>query len=307
VIAPASRSRIPAENRKAARQLAAVAALLEEQGADRFRVLAYRRAADQLARTERSARSIIEAEGLAGLEALPAIGPSIARGLRDLIRTGRLPLLDRLTGRRDPIGMLRELPYVGPKVAERLYHEHGIASLEALELALAEGALDRDPWLGPKRRAALREAVAVRLGRRRVVAPPSNEPSVKELLEVDRRYRAGARDGTLPKIAPRRFNPERLPWLPILHQRIGDRDYTAVFSNTEQAHRLGRTRDWVVLYWDGADRDHHATVVTQRLGPLRGRRVVRGREAECQAHYGVVDEPDETVLRFDSIDRAEIR
>jgi len=45
-------------------------------------------------------------------------------------------------------------------------------------------------------------------------------------------------------------------------------------------------RDWVVLYCE--DKDHGAlqyTVVTPAAGPLAGRRVVRGREAECQAWY----------------------
>jgi len=302
MIAPAKRNaelRVPPENRKAARQLAAIAALLEEQDADRFRVAAYRRAAATLARTEYSIRAIAEAEGQAGLERLPGVGPSIARGLRDLLATGRIPLLDHLSGRRDPMAMLQTLPYIGPRVAERLHTEYGIDSLEALETAMAQGRLDRDPWLGSKRGAAVREALAVRLGRRRVVPPPANEPEVRELLEIDRRYRIGAREGALPQIAPRRFNPGRVAWLPILHRRVGGRDYTAVFSNTEQAHRLGRTRDWVVIYWDGGDRDRHATVVTQRVGPLRGRRVIRGREAECQSHYGVVSEPDEVVVRFD--------
>ncbi|MBE0548642.1 MAG: hypothetical protein IH627_13550 [Rubrivivax sp.] len=47
------------------------------------------------------------------------------------------------------------------------------------------------------------------------------------------------------------------------------------------AHRL---HDWVVLY--GEDKDHgerRYTVVTAQRGPLAGRRVVRGREAQCKA------------------------
>ena len=52
-----------------------------------------------------------------------------------------------------------------------------------------------------------------------------------------------------------------------------------------RAHELGRTHDWVVLYWEeDGDRGQH-TVVTATLGPLRSRRVVRGREGECAEHY----------------------
>jgi len=47
-----------------------------------------------------------------------------------------------------------------------------------------------------------------------------------------------------------------------------------------------RTRDWVVIYF--YDDQHHEgqhTVVTEIRGPLTGRRIVRGRESECLAHY----------------------
>jgi hypothetical protein len=60
----------------------------------------------------------------------------------------------------------------------------------------------------------------------------------------------------------------------------GDRHYTALFSNTARAHG-----DWVVIYLDDGASERQATVVTETHGPLAGRRVVRGRERECVAHY----------------------
>ena len=92
---------------------------------------------------------------------------------------------------------------------------------------------------------------------------------------------------TLPKIAPRRFNPDGKAWLPVLHTRFGPWHFTALFSNTALAHELHKTGDWVVLYFaDGSHRERQRTVVTETHGPLEGRRVVRGREAECADHYG---------------------
>ncbi len=44
-------------------------------------------------------------------------------------------------------------------------------------------------------------------------------------------------------------------------------------------------RDWVVIYYDDGSGERQRTVVTERQGPLAGRRVVRGREAECCAYY----------------------
>jgi hypothetical protein len=108
---------------------------------------------------------------------------------------------------------------------------------------------------------------------------------VAELLDVDREYRDGATTGSLLHIAPRNFNPSGAAWLPVLHTSRGDRHYTALFSNTALAHKLERTHDWLVVYFDGRDREHQCTIVTARVGPLAGRRVVRGREAECIAYY----------------------
>jgi hypothetical protein len=114
----------------------------------------------------------------------------------------------------------------------------------------------------------------------------AEQPSVETLLDVDREYRAAAAADTLPKIAPRRFNPKGEAWLPVLHTRRGDWHFTALFSNTARAHELGRVHDWVVVYAE--DKDHaerQYTVVTATTGPLAGRRVVRGREAECRTWH----------------------
>jgi hypothetical protein len=92
--------------------------------------------------------------------------------------------------------------------------------------------------------------------------------------------------GGLRKIAPKRFNPEAEAWLPILHSRRGNWHFTALYSNTARAHELGKTNDWVVLYFHA---DHggegQRTVVTESRGTLAGGRVVRGRKAECLEFY----------------------
>jgi hypothetical protein len=125
--------------------------------------------------------------------------------------------------------------------------------------------------------------------------PRALEPAVDLLLEVDREYREKAERGALPKIAPRRFNPSGEDWLPILHTERGDWRFTALFSNTARAHELGRLRDWVVIYFhQDSGPEGQRTIVTESRGPLAGRRVVRGREAECVAPPDPGARPDET-------------
>lgn len=269
-----------------AARLDEVARLLDRQRANQFRVQAYRRAAGTLRGLERPVDEILREEGLEGLERLPAVGATIARAIRTLVETGRLPMLERLRGETDAVALLMSVPGVGRGLAERLHHDFGIDRLEDLEAAAHDGRLARVPGVGDKRLAGIRDALAGRLGRLRLappIVPPA--PPVAEVLSVDREYRSKAGCGELPTIAPRRFNPRREAWLPILHTTRGDRHYTALFSNTARAHQLGRTRDWVVVYVDGGRGERQYTVVTARLGPLKGRRVVRGREGECVLHF----------------------
>jgi hypothetical protein len=141
------------------------------------------------------------------------------------------------------------------------------------------------PGIGPRRAAMLRASLAGMLAHtRRVRRAFMIEPGVDLLLDVDREYRREAERGALPKIAPRRFNPSGEAWLPILHTERGEWHFTALFSNTARAHALGRSRDWVVIYFhqDGGP-EGQRTIVTEMRGLAAGSRVVRGREAECVA------------------------
>lgn len=272
-------------NSQVAERLGEVARILEAQGANVFRVAAYRRAAAMLRGLERPIDEIVKTEGIEGLQRLPGIGETLARFIHQLVVTGRLPMLDRLRGESDPITVLRTVPGIGKVTAQRLYDELGIETLEELEAAAHDGRLTN--ILGEKRLAGVRDSLATRLGRVRPQALWSDldQPNVAEVLDVDQEYRTKAAQGLLSKIAPRRFNPEHEAWLPILHTNRGRRHYTALYSNTPRAHQLGKTSDWVVIYYDRGDGERQSTIVTATYGTLAGKRIVRGREAECLDYY----------------------
>ena len=213
---------------------------------------------------------------------------TIARSIRDILLHGRLAMLDRLRGESDPIALLASVPGIGKVYAWRLHDDLGIETLEELDIAAHDGRLEHYPGIGAKRLAGIRDSLAQRLGRirQRTGAPPSpSVPPVAELLDVDREYREKAAAGKLTQIAPRRFNPERESWLPVLHTTRNGRHYTALFSNTARAHELAKTRDWVVLFCDNGETEHRFTVITSEFGNLQGQRIVAGREAECEKYY----------------------
>jgi len=99
-----------------------------------------------------------------------------------------------------------------------------------------------------------------------------------------------------------RFNPRQIPWLPVWHTERDGWQLTALFSNTLLAHQRGMTRSWVVLYYHRDGEHGQCTVVTEWHGTLSGRRVVRGREAECSRHYGSAVAVDRDAFCVDQIE-----
>jgi hypothetical protein len=98
-------------------------------------VAAYQRAADTVAQWARSVREIAQGEGLAGLDALPAVGPGIASALEEIVRSGHWGRLERLRGAAGaPPAVWRAGPAMG---------EQGSGGAPAVDLILQVDALYR--------------------------------------------------------------------------------------------------------------------------------------------------------------------
>jgi len=187
-----------------------------------------------------------------------------------------------------PEDLFTTVPGIGEELAQRIHEHLHIETLEELELAAHDGRLAAVPGFGERRVRGVRESlggILARSSRRRARAHQLREhpeepprPSVQALLDFDAEYARRVRAGDLRKIAPRRFNPDGEAWLPVLHGEREGWSLTALYSNTARAHELGRTRDWVVIYYERDGDEGQCTVVTERSGPKRGQRVVRGRE-----------------------------
>ncbi|HKU43942.1 MAG TPA: helix-hairpin-helix domain-containing protein [Polyangiales bacterium] len=273
------------ENAQIAEKLERCAELLEAQGADAHRVRAYRTAA-QTVRTHPSSVAQLAKDGCDALDALYGVGKSIAAAIEQLVRTGRWAMLDRLQGEVSAEQLLRTLPGIGATLAQRVHAQLGVETLEDLERAAHDGSLAHVRGFGRRRVKMVRAELASLLAHApRAAATPPSAPSVRALLEIDARYRDQAARERLPRIAPRRFNPSGEAWLPILHTEAEGFHVHALFSNTALAHKLHRSRDWVVLYFDRDGETGQHTVVSESHGPLAGRRVVRGRESECAVYY----------------------
>lgn len=273
------------QNAEIARKLDEVAQLLDGPSVNPHRVRAYRRGAELVHRLERPVTELIREGGIGVLQSMRGIGPRLASAIATLVETGRLPMLDRLRRDVGPSALLLTVPGIGRATAGRLVDELGIVTLEELETAAHDGRLANVLGLPLKTLQRVMDCLAARLARvkERVCDPDLPDPPVEELLDVDREYRARAREGSLRTIMPRRFNPLKLSWMPILRTRRGEREYTALFSNTARAHQLEATADWVIIYYQVGEGcgGRQCTVVTETSGELAGRRVIRGREDVC--------------------------
>lgn len=274
------------ENRFVADKLDEVARLLEQQNASLFRIRAYRDAASYLRGLPHPIRLDYQRGGKRGLDDLPTIGQSIAATIAEILDTGASGLLDRLRGAADPEQVLRTVPMIGPALAHQIHDDLGIETLEALEAAAYDGRLASLKGFGPRRVESLRHSLADMLARRRPRQAPIDrqQPSLADILSIDQTYRSNVE--RLPTIKPRRFNPTGETRLPILHTERDGWQFTALFSNSPAAHRFGRNRDWVVIYFERPDQpEGQVTVVTEHGGVLDGKRVIRGQEKACQAYY----------------------
>ncbi|MEN6338140.1 MAG: helix-hairpin-helix domain-containing protein [Phycisphaerales bacterium] len=290
-------SKVAISNDEIAETLDRVADLLETNDANAFRVRSYRGAAQTVRELDESIVDTLDREGEDSLKKLPGIGDKLAGAIRELVTTGRLGLLEQLESETQPGTLFTRVPGIGESLARRIHEELGINTLEELEVAAHDGRLEQIEGIGSERAEGVRVALSGMLSqssrrklrdiRNREVPAKEERPSVDLLLAIDDEYRRKASRNQLKKIAPKRFNPEGRQWLPVMNVSREGWEFTALFSNTELAHRTGKTDDWVVIYFEREGEQHQCTVVTSERGSLKGRRVVRGRERECREHYGL--------------------
>jgi len=147
------------ENSELTRVLEDLGDLLEIQGANPFRVRAYRNAAAVVGELSRPVREMVEAGE--DLTKLQGVGKDIGAYLEELVRTGRLKRLEEVE-REVPRSLIQlvKLPGVGPKKAWKLWTELGVATVEALEEAVQAGRVQELEGFGSRSAEKILTAVA---------------------------------------------------------------------------------------------------------------------------------------------------
>ena len=129
------------DNAKISQTITMLADLLEFQGANAFKIRAYRNGARVIKDYPDSINSIIE-EDPASLLSIDGIGKGVAEKCVVLVETGELPQINEILEEipRSVLDLLR-IPGMGPKKAAMLYRELGIAALDQLKEACEAGVV----------------------------------------------------------------------------------------------------------------------------------------------------------------------
>src|SRR5437867_182647 len=146
------------ENPEIAQIVEEIADLLEIQGANTFRVRAYRNAA-RVVRDHPEPLADL-AQDPNQIENLPGIGKDLAGKVRTIVETGDLPLRTELHAQVPPgLRDLLNIPGLGPKRAQILHRELGIRTVEDLRQAVLARRIREIKGFGEKTEEAILRAL----------------------------------------------------------------------------------------------------------------------------------------------------
>jgi DNA polymerase (family 10) len=143
-----------------------IADLLDIQGANPFRVRAYRNAARTVGDLGTDVKTLME-QGTA-LTDIPGIGEDLANKINEILETGRCAFLEKQRKEVPPavIALLR-VPGLGPKRVRILWHDLKIQTLDQLLKAAQDGRIRDLPGFGAKTEQKIIDSVQTHLGEAR--------------------------------------------------------------------------------------------------------------------------------------------
>jgi DNA polymerase (family 10) len=179
---------MPVHNRDIADIFDHVADLLEIEGANSFRVRAYRNAANTVRDQSRSVADMVANDE--DLSDLPDIGEDLAGKIAGIVKTGELPLLEEISGEvPDAMVAATRIPGIGPKRAKALFEALDLRSIDDLREAAEDGRIEGIEGFGPKTQSRIREELSREdFGEHRIridVAQDYAEPLIDWIRKID--------------------------------------------------------------------------------------------------------------------------
>jgi DNA polymerase (family 10) len=193
-------------NQEIAALLKRIGDILSIQGENRFKIIAYQRAADVIEHSSRSVQDAWQGDP-ANLRAIPGVGEAIAEKLDELFRTGKMSYYEKIRA-QVPEGLVDMLaiPGVGPKTVAKFWRDYNITTLDGLKAAL-ENPEKKLPGLGDKTIENLKQGIGTLGAHTTRVRLAVAMYFVQELIEELKNACGSAVDKISPAGSLRRLRP----------------------------------------------------------------------------------------------------
>ena len=168
------------KNREVAAVLYEMAELLELQAENRFKIIAYSKAARAI---ESLQEDIVKVCQEGRLEAIPGVGKAIAAKVEEYLQTGQIQAHQELLAKTPPgLAQLLQISGLGPKTIAMLHEKLGVSSLDDLEAAAREHRIRRLPRMGPTREGNILRAIERYKKRSTRILYSAAEPAVQQIM-----------------------------------------------------------------------------------------------------------------------------
>jgi len=168
------------KNREVAEILYQMAELLELQAENRFKIIAYSKAARTIEGLPEDVALVCREGRLRGI---PGVGRAIADKVEEYLQTGKIAAHQELLAKTPPgLAELLQISGLGPKTVFLLHDKLNVTNLEQLEIAAREHRIRRLPRMGPTREGNIIKAIERYKKRSTRILYSSAEPVVNQIL-----------------------------------------------------------------------------------------------------------------------------
>jgi DNA polymerase (family 10) len=237
---------LPVHNSDIAAIFNQVADLLEIQNANQFRVRAYRNAARTIGGLSQSAADMVKRGE--DLSKLSEIGKDLAGKIEEIIKTGKLPLLENLK-KELPVELsnLMKISSLGPKRIKALHEKLGISTLDELAKAARDKKIREIDGFGEKTEESILEEVGKIKGVKERIKLVEAEQIAESLIDYLKKAK-GIKD--IAAAGSYRRRKETVGDLDILvtHKKDSDvMDHFTKYEDVEKVVSKGKTKSTIML------------------------------------------------------------
>lgn len=236
-----------ATNRDIASAFNEIAELLDIEGANPFRVRAYRNAARTVLSHPKEMDALVK-EGF-DLTTLRTIGKDLAAKITEMVETGGLQFLNDLKKEISPgLEELLKIPGLGPKRVQILHESLGINSAADLKAALETGKVAEVSGFGPKLLATLSNALGRKGAETKRYRLDQITPVAERIVTLLKPSRGVIRIEIAGSIRRRREDPKDIDIVAACEESTDIMERFISMEEVNTVVMMGPTRSSVILH-----------------------------------------------------------